>query len=333
MTAVAYGRANHQLQFMSLADSSFFRIVAVIFVARALFPCSVLAADVVIPADLQVKRNQVYKIIDQLELKYDLILPEKPSDKPAPFILHIHGGGWRGGNKEMAYHPRYLEWARGLLKEGVVFATLEYRRAGQEGATTIESLADCKDGLRFFFDHAGELGIDPQRFGIFGGSAGGHLCLMTALSPASAYPVSLGVDEEEVPIAACVAYYPLAHFGQPDVMKGASYGNPGRFTPMLGGPIEENRDLAEKLSPVNWLDSGKKMPPILLLHGDADPVLPVRSARLFVEKAKRLDLPVTYIEAKGGNHGFSSPSEPSLEEMSKAVGRFFRESLIVSVAE
>lgn len=294
---------------------------------------SVSAADIAIPEGLKIKRNEVYKTINGLDLKYDLILPEKRSDKPAPFILHIHGGGWRGGSKEAAYHPRYLDWARGLIDDGVVFATLQYRRAGQEGATTVESLADCKDGLRFFYDHAEELGIDPQRFGIWGGSAGGHLCLMTALSPASSYPVAFGKDEKEVPLAACVAYYPLAHFGQPEVMEGTSYGQPGRFTAMLGGPFEENVELAEKLSPINWLEADKATPPILVLHGDADPILPVRSARLFVEKAGRLNLPVTYIEAKGGNHGFSSPSEPGVEAMGKAVGRFFREQLKVPDGE
>ncbi|MDF1740126.1 MAG: alpha/beta hydrolase [Verrucomicrobiales bacterium] len=315
---------------MHFSDFSPARFVFAGFVVAAFLSGSVSAADIAIPDDLNIKRNEVYKTVDGIDLKYDLILPEKRSDKPAPFILHIHGGGWRGGSKEAAYHPRYLDWARGLLDDGVVFATLQYRRAGQEGATTVESLADCKDGLRFFHDHAEEFGIDPQRFGIWGGSAGGHLCLMTALSPASAYPVAFGKDEKEVSIAACVAYYPLAHFGQPDVMTGATYGQPGRFTAMLGGPFEEKKELAEKLSPVNWLEAGKAATPILVLHGDADPILPVRSARLFVEKAKRLNLPVTYIEAKGGNHGFSSPSEPTLDEMTKAVGRFFREKLSVS---
>ncbi|MEC5127963.1 alpha/beta hydrolase [Verrucomicrobiales bacterium BCK34] len=305
------------------------RIAALILVAATLSPRPGSAADIVIPDDLEIKRNEVYKTVDGLELKYDLILPEKAGDKPAPFILHIHGGGWRGGSKEMIYHARYLGWARELVNEGVVFATLQYRRAGQGGATTVESLADCKDGVRFFYEHAEEFGIDPQRFGIFGGSAGGHLCLMTALSPASVYPVAFGIDEKEIPLAACVAYYPLAHFGQPEVMAGATYGTPGKFTTMLGGPIKEKGELAEKLSPINWLEADKEMPSILVLHGDADPILPVRSSRLFVEKAERLNLPVTYIEAKGGNHGFSSPSEPGVEAMGKAVGRFFREQLKV----
>ncbi len=312
---------------------SFFSRAVVLVCAAGLFVSFSFGADIVIPDDLKIKRNEIYKTIDGIELKYDLILPDRAGEKPAPFILHIHGGGWRGGSKEMIYHARYLSWVRGLLEEGVVFATLQYRRAGQEGATTVESLADCKDGVRFFHEHAEAFGIDPQRFGIFGGSAGGHLCLMTALSPASAYPVAFGTDESDVPLAACVAYYPLAHFGQPDVMAGATYGTPGRFTPMLGGPIEEKKDLAEKLSPINWLEPEKEMPATLVLHGDADPILPVRSTRLFVEKAKRLALPVTYIEARGGNHGFSSPSEPSLEVMSKMVGTFFRDSLNVSEGE
>ena len=150
---------------------------------------------------------------------------------------------------------------------------------------------------------------------------------MTALSPSSAYPVAFGTGAEEVPLAACVAYYPLAHFGQPDVMKGATYAAPGRFTSMLGGPIEEKAVLAERLSPINWLEAGKAMPATLVLHGDADPVLPVRSVRLFVEKAERLELPVTYIEVKGGNHGFSSPGEPGVDKISGAVEQFFRKSL------
>ncbi len=277
------------------------------------------------PEDLNVRKDLVYKTIDGLELKYDLIRPMQKPEGPEPLVLYIHGGGWRGGNKETLYHDRYLPVVRALSEAGAKWAAIEYRRTVPDEITVVDSLGDCKDALRYFVSHAEELGIDPSRITLMGGSAGGHLVLMTATAPDEDYSMVLPKPSAMPPVAGVVAYYPLTHFGQPEIMEGTSYGKEGRFDPMLGGPFAEKADLAKRLSPIEWLTA--QAPPTLILHGDADDILPVKSPRLYVEKAKELGAPVTYLEVKGGNHGFSTPCDPSLPEISETVTAFLKSVL------
>ena len=257
-------------------------------------------------------------------LLYDLIRLRglQESEQASPLLLFIHGGGWRGGVRESWYRRLFFNACEPLIRQGMAVATIDYRLAGKNRVTTMDSVEDCRRALGYFQQHASRLNLDLERLAIMGGSAGGHLALMTALAKPD--------DEEEgsaLPEArACVPYYPLCHFGGSElhtkIMEGATYGAPGKFTPMLGGPAEKKRELAEYLSPFHHLR--RDMPAVLLLHGDADPVLPVASARAFAKKAKEIGAPVTYIEVAGGNHGFRMADDPDVAEITRRVTEFLR---------
>ena len=114
-------------------------------------------------------------------LVVDLYLPSKGKAAPKPLILYIHGGGWVGGNMRqsavIADFPRLLA---SLATEGFVVASLEYRLSGE--APFPAQVQDARAAIRFLKTNAAKYGIDPARVALFGGSAGGHLTALTALS-------------------------------------------------------------------------------------------------------------------------------------------------------
>src|SRR4051812_15148412 len=85
------------------------------------------------------------------------------------------------------------------------------------------------------------------------GGAGGHLSLMAALGERKEFPCEAGLDGHRVPVRCAVAYYPSTSFVHPELHAGSNFENPRRLVPILGGPLEERRDVARKLSPVELL--------------------------------------------------------------------------------
>jgi len=282
-----------------------------------------------IPESFEVQRNLVYKTVEDQKLTFDFIKPKSPAKSPGPFLIFIHGGGWRGGKKEAFYRHLFFDSALPLMNRGMRVVTINYRLAKKGGPTTVESVTDCKDAVRYFAANAKRFGADPKQFVLMGGSAGGHLTLMTALAPDGDYPSIDSTMNSKLPtLAAAVPFYPLCHFGDPIVMGKTLYAQPGRFDAMLGGPWKEKEDLARKLSPIYLLN--KNAPPILVLHGDADTVLPVLSARLFIEKAQKIGARVKYLEVKNGNHGFRTADDPKLDGIIQQVTDYLTEHLQLS---
>ncbi|NOX98667.1 MAG: alpha/beta hydrolase, partial [Verrucomicrobia bacterium] len=141
-----------------------------------------------IPDSFQVQRDLVHKTVDGQKLTFDFIQSKNSKDNNSPLLIHIHGGGWKGGSKEAFYRRLFFDAARPLIEKGMKVATVNYRLTKKGESTTVESVTDCKDAIRFFAANAKRFGVDPKRFILMGGSAGGHLTLMTALAPDADYP-------------------------------------------------------------------------------------------------------------------------------------------------
>src|SRR5213075_3159668 len=116
---------------------------------------------------------------------------------------------------------------------GFTCASIEYRLANGAPATANDSVADCKDAVRFLAAHAAEYGIDPVRIGTFGSSAGGHLTLVTALGDDRDYPCDPSIEGPPVKIRCVAAYFPLVSFLDRELMKGSNFERPQRLVPLL----------------------------------------------------------------------------------------------------
>ncbi|MCB4807920.1 prolyl oligopeptidase family serine peptidase [Tamlana sp. 62-3] len=267
------------------------------------------------------KEVVTYKTVDGKTLKMTIFYPENDKlQKKNPWMLHVHGGGWAGGSQYNILKKAFLGTLRGLLDNGVVCATIEYRLA--RGKTTAyEAVVDAKDAARFLIKHAKQYKLSKKHYGVWGGSAGGHLSLLTALGHNSDF---LGDTELQaiVPKFKCIAsYFPFTSCVNPEIRPGSIFEDGKLFVRLLGAPIEEKPELAKLLSPTEYLN--KKTPPILLLHGDQDDVLPIKNSTYMLEVAKQKQANVELLTIKGAAHSFHGKNiSPSIEELNNYATEF-----------
>lgn len=197
-------------------------------------------------------------------LKLDVLRPRVRSPQPVPAILHLHGGGW----------TMFSKWPVAnvfLARAGFVTLSVDYRLA--PGVTFPAQLHDAKTAVRWVRAHAGELGVDPARIGVWGISAGGHLAGL--LGTTAHLPEWEGLDggwpeqSSEVQAVGNVC-------GVMDFLDPAFPSDPGPF-PLFGAPLAECRDLALAASPVTYASAHSA--PFLHLHGRRDVHVPISQAR------------------------------------------------------
>ncbi len=284
-----------------------------------------LAADELIARlapDLKIIKDIVYKQVGGTKLDLYLFEPLEKKFDQAPLVIYIHGGGWAGGDKMKVLRPDVIGVVRELNRRGFMCATIEYRLANGEPTTANEAAADCKDAVRFLRLNAAKYGIDPDRIGTFGSSAGGHLTLVTALGDDRDYPCDPSLDAGKGKVRCVAAFYPLVSFVDRSLMQGSNFERPERLIPLLGGRLEEKHDLALKLSPIELLRSDS--PAILVAHGDDDRVLSYLNATKLREAAEAKGVPCECIISKGAGHGFGGNNiSPDIAEIDRRTVEFF----------
>ena len=229
----------------------------------------------------------------------DIYLPARGAG-PHPLILYVHGGGWVAGNTRhsgaLANFPAALA---SLAAEGFVVASVEYRLASE--AQFPAQAQDVRAALRFLKSNAAQYGVDPARSGIWGGSAGGHLSALTALScgDASLDVAGTQADAGSECVQAAVIWYGVFDFALQASTR--SDGDPG-IASLLGcsGPCRAE-DYAPA-SPVSYIGAGD--PPMLLIHGEQDQVVSVSQSRSAEERLRAAGLRVESIYIPAVDHSF-----------------------------
>jgi acetyl esterase/lipase len=220
------------------------------------------------PPSSQKLADLVYKTVGEQPLKLDLYLPEKAST-PAPLIVWIHGGGWSGGDK---HDVPILS----MLANGFAVASVEYRLSGQ--APFPAQIEDVKASIRWLRTHSKEYGLDPNRFGVIGHSAGGHLAALAGVT-GKEFDAGDNLAASSAVQAVCVMSGPTNIVTMFD---GADANRLRALTGLLGGSLPEKRDLAKAASPLTYVRAGA--PPYLFVHGIDDPVVPVEQAKTMSRK-------------------------------------------------
>lgn len=271
--------------------------------------------------ELNHQQNIVYKIIDGDTLDMILFLPEVKAEAKMPVMVFIHGGGWGGGNKYKIAGAPFFGTLQTLLKNGIACATIEYRLTRAGKSTVFDCVIDCKDAVRFLIKNADEFSLDANRVGVWGDSAGGHLCLMTALADNKIFKGDDSLKKYKPRFSCVASYFPLTSFVNPEYLKGSNFEDPNRFIPLLGGPVSEKQELAKLLSPVEWID--KNSPPVLLLHGEADNVLPISQSIYFEEVGKEQGADVQLLKVKNAGHSFNGQNiSPSMDDINKLAAEY-----------
>ena len=250
------------------------RIPLTLFVSMFFFAVASTAAEPV-EDSIVVETDVVYGIVDSIEMKLDIARPSQSIESGRPCIVFIHGGAWRGGNK-----ARYRSEIRVMAEQGYVAASLAYRFCPDHRFPA--QVHDVKQAVRFLRSHADQYGIDRQRFGAVGYSAGAHLAMMLGVTD-----IDDGLEGTEIwstkidqpsKVQAVVSYFGPTDFTQGNI--------PTISIPLLadfiGGMMPEFRDAYVKASPVTFVDSTDA--PMLLFQGTADPLVPYQQAILMSEK-------------------------------------------------
>lgn len=230
---------------------------------------------------LPVDQTAAYKTTDRGDLNLYFFLPEGHTpDAATPAVLFFFGGGWNGGTPLQFQHQ-----ARHLADRGIVGITADYRTKKSHGVSPFECVADAIEAMRYLRAHADELGLDPERLGAGGGSAGGHLAVslstVTAewLIPRPDDPTGFRPD-------ALVLFNPV--YDNSPAPAGYGHDRVG----------EKFRDF----SPAHNLHA--EMPPTLVLLGDRDPIIPVATAERVRDEMTDLGVRSELIVYPGQRHGF-----------------------------
>ncbi|MBV9661975.1 MAG: alpha/beta hydrolase [Acidimicrobiales bacterium] len=237
----------------------------------------------------------------------------EPGDK-APVLLQVHGGAWMTGDTR---HQAYPLMDR-LRSAGWVCVPICYRLS--PGATWPDHIVDVKRALAWVKTHIDDYGGDPDFVVITGGSAGGHLCALAALS-ANAPEFQPGFEDADTSVAAAVPFY-----GVYDLLDWNGRGGPTGSVQhierlVLKSSPTADRSRWEHASPLWW--AGPGAPPVMLLHGSNDSLVPVDGARRLARALKEVSAqPVVYAELPRAQHAFDIYASLRTLYTVRAVERF-----------
>ena len=240
----------------------------------------------------------VFKRIDGAALR----LYVWPSRRPAaPLLFVIHGGGWCGGDS-LEDMEAFAPMAEALAAEGWAAATVDYRLTGPDRAVRFDDLfGDVLDGLAFLCGHAGEYGVDPQRVIVAGGSAGGHLALMTGLAADAFRPGFPARVRLIVDLCGPADLLDLSGYADSPDLDDAK----GMLTMLTGvPPVAPQAAVYRRVSPYFYVTP--QSPPMLLVHGTADTLVPFSQSKKLAARCLEAGVPHCLIPVTYAWHDFQS---------------------------
>lgn len=269
---------------------------------------------VVFPGGVKAWRDVAYQQLPGfIPQVFDVYVPATKS--PHPLVLYIHGGGWVGGHtRQSASFENFPAVLAALAAEGFTVASLEYRLSGE--AKFPAQLQDSNAALRFLRANAAKYRIDPKRVGVWGGSAGGHLAALTALTCRNTVLDPAAASDACVQAAA--TWYGVFDFAG---MTATPDGN-AAGAKLLGCEGACSAEQIRSVSPVAYIDA--RDPPFLLIHGDEDKVVPVAQSHLAEAAMRQAGAPVEAIYIPGVDHSFvGATREQTRAATLKAVNATF----------
>ena len=270
---------------------------------------------------VEISQDVVFAHADGKDIVMRVIKPWKndlTKDRVYPLIVFIQGSGWTSPNVFFNM-PQVAQIAR----TGYVIACVTHRSAN-EGSPAPAFLQDVKSAVRYLRAHAEEYQIDPTRVAAWGTSSGGNTALLLGLTGDDPRYTS-DVHPEQSDAVKCV----VDVFGPTDMMSQftgrqdnfeAVEMDPGMadyFNRILGCPwnTPEGRKAADAISPLQILKAGMELPPMLLLYGDADPIVPYDQGERMFEKLCQLGYDADFVRVTGAEHEGNFWSQPIYDEI------------------
>ncbi|MGH9113936.1 MAG: alpha/beta hydrolase fold domain-containing protein [Acidimicrobiales bacterium] len=236
-----------------------------------------------------------------------------PSDAGAPVLVQVHGGGWTVGEKRGQAHPLMGH----LAERGWVCVAINYRLSPR--STWPDHVVDVKRAIAWTKANIADHGGDPSFLAITGGSAGGHLSALAALTPGLA-AFQPGFEDADTRVSAAVPFYGVYDFTTREGASGRALGVLLERQVMKTA-LDGDRAGWEQASPVCQV--GPDAPPFLVLHGTNDTLVPVQQARMFAAALRGVSRqPAVYAELPRAQHAFDVLPSVRTHHAVHAVERF-----------
>jgi len=269
-------------------------------------------AKIKVPENVVFEPNIEYSNPDGQHLQLDMARP-KTGDGPFPAIACIHGGGFRAGSRQ-----GYDSLCVRLAERGYVAVTLSYRLAPRYQFPA--AIHDVKAAIRWLRANAKKYRIDPDRIGVTGGSAGGHLAQFLGVTGDVKQFEGDGGNPEQPSRVVCVVNY----FGPSDFAK--SYGksvDAAEVLPLwLGGNLDQVRQKHIVASPLYWVTPDAA--PTLCIHGTEDKYVAYEQAVWLIDRLKAAGVEAELLTLEGAGHGFKGKDA---ENADAAMLAFFAKHL------
>lgn len=254
-------------------------------------PAKFAARKPALPAGVRAEHDLEFVRRGERRLLLDLYLPMETTAKPLPVVVWVHGGGWSKGSKDRC--PAVY-----LAAEGFAVASISYRLSHE--ARWPAQIDDCREAVRWLRRAAPKYGLDANHIGVWGGSAGGHLVALLGTLDA---PTDEGISSRVQ--AVCDWYGPSDLLTMPPNVPG-----PGKTerdlaesngAKLLGGTVRDRPETAKQASALYHASAGD--PPFLIMHGDADPQVPLEQSTRLYQALSAAGVPATLEVLKGAGHG------------------------------
>lgn len=240
----------------------------------------------------------------------DIFQPRKKVHAKAPLVLYIHGGGWEKNDK--ASEPDQLALLEPLRDKGFAVASINYRLL--PGAVFPEPLQDSLAAVRFLRSQADVYGLDPNKFALYGFSAGGTLAALTATLDSNNEFASGGVSSRVQAVVTLAGVFDFSHNIRP--------ASQARMARLLQAHAPGQIQPATYVSPDD--------PPFLLLHGVADQYVPVAQDTAFAQLLRKAGITVQQLNVEYGDHGLNPMGgilKPGRPEVGRVIERFLHTEL------
>jgi acetyl esterase/lipase len=249
-----------------------------------------------------------YASPDKTDLKLDFVRPA--GDGPFPLIVAIHGGGWRIGSR-----TEYKDFQKHMATIGYATAAVQYRLTPKHRFPA--PLEDVTNAIKFLAANKTKYHIDPKRVGLMGGSAGGHLALLTGFQEAKEFQVLVIVN---VCGPTDLRTFKSTILGDASLKFGVQR-NSSELLEDLLGTADRKAEIYAKASPITQIR--KNGPFVLTLHGTDDDLVPIFQADSLHEALKKAGVKERLIRVPGGNHDFAKwPEQERTSSLLLAIEMF-----------
>ncbi len=268
-----------------------------------------------------VERDLTYCVTNEgVELKMDVYYP-RSLKQPAPAVVYVHGGGWRGGNKDEGIGRNFIA---DLVRDGYVGISINYRLAPEYKFPA--EIQDVACAIRHLRANAGRYGIDAQHIGVMGSSAGGHLAALLGLADRNP---GWDIGQYQIPYAdqSSRVQAVVDMFGPTDLTKLALKPNELEAQNVFGASTS-NQSVLEIYSPVNYVS--KEAPPFLILQGQEDRTVPPAQSQLLYDLLIKAGANAKLVMVQNAGHGFQPTGgriNPSMQELIQLAADFFDQTL------